>query len=220
MSQTPFGCWSDQDKTIKSTMRNDDREPSQTPFGCWSDQDIVADPDNWVTEYLKSQTPFGCWSDQDEHRTGGNRAPGARHKRLSAVGPIRTCTMEQLCKLLTQLSHKRLSAVGPIRTRRRSVVNHHPGRVTNAFRLLVRSGPPSRCWKRPSNPSVTNAFRLLVRSGPSHGKASNHRRYNVTNAFRLLVRSGRTRKAKVMTDADRSQTPFGCWSDQDTCNHD
>ena len=165
-SQTPFGCWSDQDKTIKSTMRNDDREPSQTPFGCWSDQDIVADPDNWVTEYLKSQTPFGCWSDQDEHRTGGNRAPGARHKRLSAVGPIRTCTMEQLCKLLTQLSHKRLSAVGPIRT--------HAIMIKQDTIAATMSQTPFGCW--------SDQDEIVARQTAA---------------------------------ATKSQTPFGCWSDQD-----
>ena len=38
-----------------------------------------------------SQTPFGCWSDQDRRIPGHtNNQTKERHKRLSAVGPIRT----------------------------------------------------------------------------------------------------------------------------------
>ena len=45
----------------------------------------------------ESQTPFGCWSDQDYgyHAAQSPRCGGC-HKRLSAVGPIRTSQFASL----------------------------------------------------------------------------------------------------------------------------
>ena len=140
VSQTPFGCWSDQDGLAFEPATDKDGNPSQTPFGCWSDQDskLRARMD---ANGSPSQTPFGCWSDQD----GREMVPGSR----------------------MILRHKRLSAVGPIRT-------------NDGFRFKVGD--------------------VTV----------------VTNAFRLLVRSGRDSiNAKRGFGWDASQTPFGCWSDQD-----
>ena len=138
---------------------------SQTPFGCWSDQDRQRGRlSTW--QRGRSQTPFGCWSDQDwpmwrEY----SRQWRWSHKRLSAVGPIRTIVLAALIRVesavtnafrllvrsghqsrrrgLSQLQgrHKRLSAVGPIRTCGIDVQRLCEGaEVTNAFRLLVRSG--------------------------------------------------------------------------------
>ena len=89
---------------------------SQTPFGCWSDQDGVQvgwlDATEWERHKRlsavgpirtcmdnrvrrrhggPSQTPFGCWSDQDRIEHESKILPSHwSHKRLSAVGPIRT----------------------------------------------------------------------------------------------------------------------------------
>mgnify|MGYP000934661880 CR=1 FL=1 len=64
-SQTPFGCWSDQDLTTNTPRSPLGRGLSQTPFGCWSDQDLMMQAVNPVKYIGGSQTPFGCWSDQD-----------------------------------------------------------------------------------------------------------------------------------------------------------
>ena len=50
---------------------------SQTPFGCWSDQDPDAATGVWRKATEASQTPFGCWSDQDA-RSAERQVPGAR----------------------------------------------------------------------------------------------------------------------------------------------
>ena len=115
-SQTPFGCWSDQDVAEYATYKSLNDAVSQTPFGCWSDQDVTRNGPPLRRRSLRSQTPFGCWSDQDLTETRG--------------GYIYKSTV-----------------------------------VTNAFRLLVRSGRTEQIVTAAELIPVTNAFRLLVRSG-------------------------------------------------------
>ena len=120
-----------------------------------------------LSGYERSQTPFGCWSDQDGTnmskittlkgevtnafrllvRSGLDNlglAEAVRllegHKRLSAVGPIRTLCVGKEYVGTEPEGHKRLSAVGPFRTLVGDgyTVTRHC--VTNAFRLLVRLG--------------------------------------------------------------------------------
>ena len=138
---------------------------SQTPFGCWSDQDKIRYWEIMILALL-SQTPFGCWSDQDTVFVCDNCGQIALgHKRLSAVGPIRTIH-EYALLFPSATGHKRLSAVGPIRTKRAR---------KNAIKDSV-------CHKRLS---AVGPIRTCKRS--SYESAS----------------------------CQSSQTPFGCWSDQD-----
>ena len=113
------------------------------------------------------------------------------HKRLSAVGPIRTRRAH--CGTLPRgLGHKRLSAVGPIRTS--LTWCRHVRRAST-------SQTPFGCWSDQDT---------------QQSRPRRSTRAVVTNAFRLLVRSGRGAVTPLMTvAAASSQTPFGCWSDQD-----
>ena len=89
--------------------------------------------------------------------------------------------------------HKRLSAVGPTRTRR---VPCDTGRDWGE------SQTPFGCWS--DQDRLQEAVEKL---GVEQA---------VTNAFRLLVRPGPGERPDVPRPAGRaSQTPFGCWSDQD-----
>ena len=93
--------------------------------------------------------------------------------------------------------------------------------VTNAFRLLVRSGRARFAgWQVSGFGGVTNAFRLLVRSGPRMlSEETVLMGIKSQTPFGCWSDQDVWRKATEVEERLRqSQTPFGCWSDQDTRN--
>ena len=218
-SQTPFGCWSDQDTRKQDHERQGNRNVTNAfrllvRSGPRRGHRRLAQGNRGVTNAFRLLVRSG----RTVCRKASARRSPVSHKRLSAVGPIRTSLSfggEWVSRVMSQTpfgcwSDQDEGGKHAGIYRRESV-------VTNAFRLLVRSGPAVHGKRtRRRGVRVTNAFRLLVRSGQAARQVVNVAAGQVTNAFRLLVRSGLAYVAGVFPPvALESQTPFGCWSDQD-----
>ena len=111
--------------------------------------------------------------------------------------------------------------LSPLSCRHR-LLRLHPGRVVpirppraHDFRSGCRNHPD--VWWRHDAWLVSNAFRLLVRSGRTLDQRRVQRR--VLRGLKRLSAVGPIRTLVIAPKASHtqwSQTPFGCWSDQDT----